>query len=161
MEDLTGLTFTPSSTPNTQPKSAPPNQTRFPQNTPTYAPIPSRGTPNYNLNLHLPRPQQQSVNTAAVPQRNVSSKTDSFASLSAFSGIIRSGVTTSNATLEQQRLAKEKERRDKLEKEKKDIDLHFGADEFREKHSRQNTPTIITTDTYLPPGPFVLVCLCE
>src|SRR5579862_5580974 len=151
MEDLTGLTFTPSA-PNTQPKSAPPNQTRFPQNTPTtYAPIPSRGTPNYNLNLHLSRPQQQSVNTAAVPQRNVSSKTDSFASLSAFSGISRVGVTTNNATLEQQRLAREKERRDKLEREKKDIDLHFGADEFWEKHSRQNTPTIITTDTQLPP----------
>jgi hypothetical protein len=97
--------------------------------------------------LHLHRPQQQYVNTAAVPQRNVSSKTDSFASLSAFSGISRVGVATSNATLEQQRLAREKERRDKLEREKKDIDLHFGADEFWEKHSRQNTPTIITTDT--------------
>ena len=150
MEDLAGLTFTPSSAPNSQPKSAPPNQTRFPQNTPTtYAPIPSRGAPNYNLNLS--RVPQQPPNPTTTTQQNVSAKSDSFASLSAFSGITRQGqgaVTTNNTTLEQQRLAREKERREKVEKEKKDIDLHFGADEFWEKHSRQNTPTIITTDTY-------------
>jgi hypothetical protein len=76
---------------------------------------------------------------------------DSFASLSAFSGIstIRAGSATSGSgtSLEQQRLQRERERREVAEKEKRDIELHFGADEFWEKHSRQNTPTIITTDT--------------
>jgi hypothetical protein len=50
--------------------------------------------------------------------------------------------------LGQQRLAKEKERREAMEKEKRDMDKHFGAEEFWEKHSRQNTPSIVTTDTY-------------
>jgi hypothetical protein len=141
MEDLAGLNFSSS---NTQPKSAPPNQTRFPQSTTTFAnPIPSRGlSPNYGIGL--PRPSNGS--TAAASRNAAVSKPDSFASLSAFSGITRTGPP-SNATLEQQRLAREKERREALEKEKRDLDKHFGAEEFWEKHSRQNTPTIITTDT--------------
>lgn len=142
MEDLAGLNF---SFPNSsQPKSAPPNQTRLPQNTTTtyISPIPSRGqSPNYNI-----IPPSQS-NGGSV-QRNTS-KPDSFASLSAFSGISlsRQGGQVSNASLEQQRLAKERERREALE-EKRDLDRHFGADEFWNKHSRQGTPTITTTDMY-------------
>jgi hypothetical protein len=67
--------------------------------------------------------------------------------LSAFSGITRIDQQH-NASLQQQRLAKEKEQREAQEREKKKMDMHFGADEFWEKHSRQGTPSITTTDTY-------------
>jgi len=88
-------------------------------------------------------------------QRNVSasnSKPDSFASLTAFSGI-KGTHQVAQGSLEQQRLAREKEKREASEKEKKNLDLHFGDNnnEFWEKHSRTATPTITTTDTYIPP----------
>ena len=146
MEDLAGLNFTTSSSSSSQPKSAPPNQSRFPQSTTTFAaPVPSRGiSSNYHpANLRNNTPNG---NTAKTTTTTTSSKIDSFAALSAFSGISRVSPSSSNASLEQQRLAKEKERREAIEKEKRDMQMHFGADEFWEKHSRQNTPTITTTD---------------
>ncbi len=142
MEDLAGLNFSSPSSASSQPKSAPPNQSRFPQNTTTFAaPVPSRGlSPNYHLaNLRT------NVAHVDASKQTTSTKSDSFASLSAFSGISRASPS-SNASLEQQRLAREKERREAIEKEKRDMQTHFGADEFWEKHSRQNTPTITTTD---------------
>jgi len=150
MEDLAGLNF--SSSASSQPKSAPPNQTRFPQNTTTtsanyISPIPSRGiSPNYSIS-----PSHSNGTTssnASIPRSSSMSKPDSFASLSAFSGISsRQGQNNANTTLEQQRLAKERETKEKLDKQKRDLDMHFGANEFWEKHSRTNTPTITTTDT--------------
>ena len=148
MEDLAGLNF--SVTP--QPQSTPPNQTRSPHNQATnyVSPIPSRGglSPNYMI--------ASSSNGGSLPHDNGTTpatkhKIDSFASLSAFSGIsTRQPASLSNASLEQQRLAKEKEKKSALEKEKQNLDIHFGADEFWEKHSRQRTPSIVTTDTYFP-----------
>ncbi len=143
MEDLAGLNFSSSS--SSQPKSVPPNQSRLPQNTTTnyISPIPSRGlSPNY-INISASQ-----SNSGSLPRST--SKPDSFASLSAFSGISssRQSGQASNASLEQQRLAKEKEMREALKKEKRNLDIHFGDDEFWEKHSRQATPTITTTDTY-------------
>ena len=145
MEDLAGLNFSFST--SSKPKSDPPNQTRFPQNTTTtyVSPIPSRGlSPNYS---NISSPQS---NGGSIPRSTT--KPDSFASLSAFSGISssRQGGQVSNASLEQQRIEKERERREALEKEKRNLDLHFGANEFWEKHSRQGTPTITTTDTCVP-----------
>jgi hypothetical protein len=150
MEDLAGLNF--SSSASSQPKSAPPNQTQFPQNSTTtsanyISPIPSRGiSPNYTIS-----PSQSNGTTSSntsIPRSSSTSKPDSFASLSAFSGIIsRQGQNNANTTLEQQRLAKERERKETLDKEKKKLDMHFGANDFWEKHSRTNTPTITTTDT--------------
>jgi len=142
MEDLAGLNF--SGNPPAQPKSAPPNQTRFPQNTTYASPTPSRA--NYHIGL-----AQSNGGTKPPGQRNVStsnSKQDSFASLSAFSGI--KGTQHLNASLEQQRWAKEKEKRETLEREKKNLDMHFGDNDFWEKHSRTATPIITTTDTYIP-----------
>ena len=147
MEDLAGLNFSSPTSSSQQPKSAPPNQSRFPQNTTTFAaPVPSRGiSPNY----HLANLRSNIANGNAKPSAT-SSKGDSFAALSAFSGISRANPS-SNASLEQQRMAREKERREAIEKEKRDMQMHFGADEFWEKHSRQNTPTITTTDmSYVP-----------
>lgn len=139
MEDLAGLNFSS----NSQSKSTLPNQTRFPQN-PTYvSPIPSRGfSPNYTI-------APTRTNGGTTPRSAATSKQDSFAALSAFSGISRP-AQSSNASLEQQRIAKEKERKEALEKEKRNLDMHFGADEFWEKHSRQGTPSITMTDTYCP-----------
>lgn len=154
MEDLAGLNFSsPSSstTSSSQPKSAPPNQTRFhPQSTSSanyISPIPSRGTSaNYSI---LASHSNGTTSNASIPRSSSTSKPDSFASLSAFSGISgqRQGQHNATTTLEQQRLAKERERRENLEKQKRDLDVHFGANEFWEKHSRTNTPTITTTDT--------------
>jgi len=147
MEDLAGLNF--SGNPSNQPKSAPPTQTRFPQSTNYISPTPSRA--NYHIG-----PTQSNGGTKSSAQRNLSPSTlkpDSFASLSAFSGI--KGTQLSNASLEQQRLAKEKEKREALEKEKKNLDMHFGDNEFWEKHSRTATPIITTTDTYIPSSVFV------
>ena len=162
MEDLAGLTFSPS--PSTiQPKSAPPNQSRFPQNTTnppppatttTYAPIPSRTSPNYNaFNLRTQVPQTTAPTLTGQQQKASAGGRDSFAALSAFSGITttRAGAAAGGGgggTLEQQRLERERLRREAEEKQKRDVDLHFGAEEFWERHSGMNTPTIITTDTY-------------
>jgi len=144
MEDLTGLNFTPSL--STQPKSDPGNQTPLPPHRDYVSPIPSRSfSPNYNI----PLSQSNGGPKGSLPHNSTASKLDSFASLSAISGITRQHAQNLNASLEQQRLAREKEKRDALEKEKRDLDLHFGADEFWEKHSRQNTPSITTTDTYI------------
>jgi hypothetical protein len=143
MEDLAGLSFSPpAASSSSPPKSAPPNQSRFPAGTTTFAsPIPSRGvSPNY----HLGSLTNKVPNGNAKPA-TASSKADSFASLSAFSGLSRVSPSPSTS-LEQQRLAREKERRDALEKERLNMQTHFGAEEFWEKHSRQNTPTITTTD---------------
>jgi hypothetical protein len=143
MEDLAGLNFSAST-----PKSAPPNQTRFPHNTAYISPVPSRGLSG-TYNGVLP---PTSNGKPASAQRNPSAaKPDSFATLSSFSGIRRSGQQ-SNASLEQQRLAKEKEKRQVQEEEKQKMDMHFGANEFWEKHSRQGTPTITTTNAYFPLG---------
>jgi len=145
MEDLAGLNFS-TSTPS-QPKSAPPNQARSPPATSAnyISPIPSRGMPpNYAISAS---PSNGSRSTSFLPRNPSNSKPDSFASLSAFSGIgARHGQMNANTTLEQQRLAKERERKEKLDKEKRDLDMHFGANEFWEKHSRTNTPTITTTN---------------
>jgi hypothetical protein len=139
MEDLAGLNFSSPA----QPKSAPSNQTRFPQNTNYVSPTPSRGlSPNYSVAA------QMNGNTkGSASQSSSATKPDSFASLSAFSGLTRQGQN-SNTSLEQQRLEKEKEKQEALEKQKRDLDMHFGANEFWEKHSRQGTPTIKTFDTY-------------
>jgi hypothetical protein len=136
MEDLVGLNFSTAT-----PKSAPPNQTRFSQNA-SYiiSPVPSRG--NYGVAL----PPTTNGN-GSIPQSSLSSKPDSFALLSAFSGITRV-EQQSNASLEQQRLAKKKERREAQEKEKQKMEMNFGANEFWEKHSRQGTPSIARTDMY-------------
>src|SRR5271170_7937579 len=147
MEDLAGLTF--SSSASSQPKSAPSNQSsRFPQSTTTSAnyisPIPSRGIPP-NYSISTSHSNGATSSNASIPRSSSTSKPDSFASLSAFSS--RQGQNNSNTTLEQQRLAKERERKEKLDKQKRDLDIHFGADEFWEKHSRTNTPTITTIDT--------------
>jgi hypothetical protein len=139
MEDLAGLNFSAAT-----PKSAPPNQTRFPQHTAYISPVPSRG--NYGVAL----PSTTNGN-GSISRSSSSSKPDSFASLSAFSGITRADQQ-SNASLEQQRLAKEKERREAQEKEKQKMEMHFGANEFWEKHSRQGTPSITTTDAYYLSG---------
>lgn len=152
MEDLAGLNFSSTSS---QPKSAPPNQTRFPQSTSSanyISPIPSRGiSPNYSISTSH---SNGSTSHASIPRSSSISKPDSFASLSAFSGISsRQGQNNATTTLEQQRLAKERERNETLEKQKRDLDMHFGATEFWEKHSRTNTPTITTTDTYSPLSP--------
>jgi hypothetical protein len=147
MEDLAGLNF--SSSASSQPKSAPPNQTQFPQNSTTtsanyISPIPSRG----NYTISASQSNGTTSSNTSIPRTSSTSKPDSFASLSAFSGISsRQGQNNANTTLEQQRLAKERERKETLDKEKRNLDMHFGANEFWEKHSRANTPTITTTDT--------------
>jgi hypothetical protein len=147
MEDLEGLNF--STAP--EPKSTPPNQTPFQQNQANYAnPLPSRlgFSPNYMI---TPTSKSGSVpHTSGTTTAN-NQKLDSFASLSAFSGIARPG-SLSNASMEQQRLAKEKEKREALEREKRSLNMHFDANEFWEKHSRQGTPSIATTDTYFHPS---------
>src|SRR5579859_1354416 len=150
MDDLAGLNF--SSHPPIQPKSAPPNQTRFPQNNaPKYiTPVSSSRAPtSSNYAIGNLRTTTSTINSA-TPKQATGAKTDSFASLSAFSGISRPSQS-GNATLEQQRLAREKERREAAEAEQRKMDMHFGANEFWEKHSRQATPTITTTDTYQLP----------
>jgi hypothetical protein len=48
--------------------------------------------------------------------------------------------------LEAQRLARERERREAAEAEKRKLELHFGAEEFWEKQqSRGGTPQIVAT----------------
>jgi hypothetical protein len=65
--------------------------------------------------------------------------------LSSFAGI-STGQRGGNASLEAQRLARERERREAAEAEKRKLELHFGADEFWEKQqSRGGTPQIVTT----------------
>lgn len=139
MEDLTGLNFSSVTTASARkPESDSTNANR---NTNYISPIPSRPfSANYNVVLS----QANSNTKGPVPSNTPTSKLDSFASLSSFSSISRA-TQPSNVSLEQQRLAREKEKRDALEKEKRNLDVRFGADEFWEKHSRQSTPTITMT----------------
>jgi hypothetical protein len=137
MDDLAGLNFST----NTQPKST----TNKPlQNTTYAAPIPSRGiSPNYSISSPRVGADVKTLNSG---NGKVSTKPDSFASLSAFSGIKVS--QTSNASLEQQRLAREKQKKEALKKEKKNMEMHFNDDGFWDKHSRTNTPA--PTQSYFP-----------
>jgi hypothetical protein len=145
MEDLAGLSFTAtSSSSSTAPKPAPANQTGFPPppQMPTYhSPVPSRTIPpNYYTALGSNGAPKHT--TSATSKLRV--KPDSFASLSSFAGI-SSAQTGESTSLEAQRLARERERREAADVERRKLDLHFGADEFWERQSRANTPKIIAT----------------
>ena len=145
MEDLAGLNFSGSSPSQSQPS----NQTNnFKQNVNYLSPIPSRELmPNYNIVINKTNgaakgPILRSSSSGSSP------KPDSFASLSAFAGITRQGQI-SNLSLEQQRIVSEREKKEALEKDKRDLDLHFGDNDFWERHSRQGTPAIRPFDAYL------------
>jgi len=165
MEDLAGLNFTsiPSSSSSPAappPKSVPGNQSRFSPSAarqPTYiSPVPSRGvSPNY----------YSSIISNGTPKAPVASqpsvKHDSFASLSFLSGI-SSAQKGGDTSLDAQRLAKERERKEAADAEQRKLELQFGADEFWERQSRGNTPKIIATSETYSPLPFpMFVCLSD
>lgn len=65
-----------------------------------------------------------------------------------FSGISRPHSKNENASLEQQRLTKEREKREALEREKQSFDIRLDANEFWQKKSQQHMPSVATTDGY-------------
>jgi hypothetical protein len=145
MDDLVGLNFSAPPQPLSAPLS---HQTRQAQNNVNYiSPIPSRHlSPAYNTAIG----QLNSVIKGSTPPASSSTppaKPDSFAFLSSFAGVTRQ-APLSNLSLEQQRLVREKEKKEALEAQKRNFESHFGDNEFWEMQSRQGTPSSFQPNTY-------------